>query len=63
VCRSGFDAASGRCRSGQVEAPADTLLALKCAACTPSNQGVECTGDGLDNDCDGAIDDSGVPCG
>lgn len=66
VCRSGWNGMG--CAPGMVEAPPNTSLSVKCASCTQSNidpmtgRGVECRGDGLDNDCNGAIDDQGEPC-
>jgi hypothetical protein len=62
VCRSGFDPGTGRCSPGDAPAPPSTKLAVSCASCTPTNAGVECVGDGLDNDCDGQTDDRGAPC-
>ncbi len=62
ICRTGFNAGSSACNGGMGEPPPNTQLSVKCASCTPSNKGVECMGDGLDNDCDGMIDDKGDPC-
>ena len=62
VCRTGFNGGIGACNAGMAEPPPNTQLSVKCASCTPSNKGVECVGDGLDNDCDGNIDDKGAPC-
>jgi hypothetical protein len=55
VCRSGVGA-DGKCLMGQGEPPPNTTLGVKCASCTKSNGGMECDGDGLDNDCNGSID-------
>ncbi len=62
VCRSGYNAATSACNAMPADPPPNTQLRVKCASCTPSNHGVECKGDGLDNDCDGVIDDQGEPC-
>ena len=62
VCRGGYDAQGKRCQDRAGEAPPASTVRVACASCTPTNGGVECVGDGIDNDCDGNIDDKGEPC-
>ncbi len=62
VCRGGYDAQGKRCLDRAGEAPTGSTARVACASCTPTNGGVECVGDGIDNDCDGNIDDKGEPC-
>lgn len=62
VCRGGYDAQAKRCLDRAGEAPPASTVRVACASCTPTNGSVECVGDGIDNDCDGTIDDRGPPC-